>query len=133
MAQKHPPKGNATDTSQLTNTSVKGVVGKEGGTISSKKGDRVKPWGDQDHNTGSVHPEQHMPDPNWEDVYLDDDELHDKRRKAAFHQESTEELVRDVHQLLTENGEAVDGGTLLEMTQLVQEAVQAGVEARWVE
>ena len=134
MSSKHPPKGNPFDTSQLTDTSVKGVQGKEGGTIAGKKGDHVNPWGDQDHNSGSVHPDQHMPEnPDWEDVYLDDGELDKKRRKVAYHQESLEGLVRDVHALLTEDGEDVDGPTLLEVTQLVQEAVQAGVEERWSE
>jgi hypothetical protein len=75
-----------------------------------------------------------MPEnPDWEDVYLDDDELDKKRRKVAYHQESLEDLVRDEHELLIENGEEVDGGTLLEVTQLVQEAVQAGVKERWSE
>jgi hypothetical protein len=75
-----------------------------------------------------------MPEnPDWEDVYLDDDELDKKRRKVAYYQESLEDLVRDVHELLTENGESVDGTTLLEVSQLVQEAVQAGIEERWSE
>src|SRR5688572_33392181 len=109
MGRKHPPKGNAYDTSQLTNTSVKGVQGKEGGTIAGKKGDRVNPWGDQDHNSGSVHPDQHMPEnPDWEDVYLDDDELKERRKKAAIQQESLEDLLRDVHDLLVEDDEPVD-------------------------
>ena len=84
MSSKHPPKGTPFDTSQLTDTSVKGVQGEEGGTIAGKKGDHVNPWGDQDHNSGSVHPDQHMPEnPDWEDVYLDDGELDKTRRKVA--------------------------------------------------
>jgi hypothetical protein len=87
MSSKHPPKGNehpgVMDLAKSTTHQVK-PLGKEGGTISGKPGDRVNPWRDQDHNTGSVKPGAMPMMPNWMAVYGDDndDNDHEKRKKA---------------------------------------------------
>jgi hypothetical protein len=118
IGNEHP------DVMDLTKSTKRRVrpLGKEGGTVAGKKGDRLNPNGDQDDDeNGSVHPDQHMPvnSTAWHDVVRNNLDRRKRAERRDSGEGTNESIDEDVRQAILEEIEELV--TSKESSVLVEE------------